>query len=43
MIAAALLLPISTVAPFVMVLCLLYVGLIIWHAQKLKCEPSPAP
>jgi len=40
MIAAGLLMPIKTVAPFVMALSLAYLVAIIWYALKLKREPS---
>jgi len=43
MIAAALLLPVSIVPFLVMALALSYLGVIVWHALKVKREPSPAP
>jgi hypothetical protein len=41
MMAAAILLPVRATPLIVLPLCLLYAGVIKWHAFRLKREPSP--
>jgi len=43
MIAAAALLPVRAIAPFVMAFTTVYVGAIVWNSFRLKREPSLLP